>query len=56
MPMIAIMAKRPLASSACNFLVFSAGSEEVSTVKPSWPGLPSTMSLPRPPAISVKPA
>ena len=34
MPMMAIMARRPLASSADSFLVFSAGSEEVNTLKP----------------------
>ena len=34
MPMMAIMASLPFASSADNFLVFSAGSEEVSTLKP----------------------
>ena len=34
MPMIAIMANLPLASSADNFLVFSSGSEEVNTLKP----------------------
>ena len=34
MPMIAIMANLPLASSADSFLVFSSGSEEVKTLKP----------------------
>ena len=34
MPMIAIMANLPLASSADNFLVFSSASEEVNTLKP----------------------
>ena len=34
MPMMAIMASLPLASSADNFFVFSAGSDEVSTLKP----------------------
>ena len=34
MPMIAIIARRPFASSADNFFVFSAGSLDVSTLKP----------------------
>ena len=37
MPMIAIMANLPLASSADNFLVFSAGSLELRTLKPKSP-------------------
>ena len=37
MPMMAIMASLPLASSADSFLVFSAGSEEVKTLKPKSP-------------------
>ena len=37
MPMMAIMAKRPLAISAANFLVFSVGLEDVNTLKPKSP-------------------
>ena len=37
MPMMAIMAKRPLASSALNFLDFSAGSLDVRTFQPYPP-------------------
>ena len=37
MPMMAIMASLPLASSADSFLVFSAGSEEVKTFHPKSP-------------------
>ena len=36
-PMMAIMASLPLASSADSFLVFSAGSEEVKTFHPKSP-------------------
>ena len=36
-PMIAIIASRPFASSAESFLVFSAGSDEVKTLKPKSP-------------------
>ena len=40
MPMMAIMAKRPLASSALNFFDFSAGSFDVRTFQPYSPGVP----------------
>merc|ERR1719210_999796 len=38
--MIAIIARRPFASSAANFFSFSAGSLEVRTLKPKSPGVP----------------
>ena len=37
MPMIAIIASRPFASSAESFFVFSSGSDEVKTLKPKSP-------------------
>ena len=40
MPMMAIMVKRPLASSARSFLASSAGSLEVITFQPYSPGFP----------------
>ena len=46
-PMMAIIAKRPLASSAFSFLVFSAGSDEVKTLNPKSPaaaGVPADWS------------
>ena len=47
MPMMAIIASLPLASSALSFLVFSAGSEEVKTLNPKSPaaaGVPGDWS------------
>ena len=47
MPMMAIIASLPLANSADNFLVFSAGSLEVKTLKPKSPaaaGVPGDWS------------
>ena len=46
-PMMAIIASLPLASSALSFLVFSAGSEEVNTLNPKSPaaaGVPADWS------------
>ena len=46
-PMMAIIASLPFASSADNFLVFSAGSLEVKTLKPKSPaaaGVPGDWS------------
>ena len=47
MPMMAIIARRPFASSADNFLVFSTGSLDVKTLKPKSPaaaGVPGDWS------------
>eukprot|EP00421_Protoceratium_reticulatum_P013370 CAMPEP_0168384380 /NCGR_PEP_ID=MMETSP0228-20121227/14381_1 /TAXON_ID=133427 /ORGANISM="Protoceratium reticulatum, Strain CCCM 535 (=CCMP 1889)" /LENGTH=48 /DNA_ID=CAMNT_0008397545 /DNA_START=164 /DNA_END=306 /DNA_ORIENTATION=+ len=40
MPMMAIIANLPLASSAWSFLVLAAGSLLESTLKPKSPGVP----------------
>ena len=47
MPMMAIIARRPFANSALNFLVFSAGSDDVKTLNPKSPaaaGVPGDWS------------
>ncbi len=56
MPMIAIIARRPLANSADSFLALVAGSLDVITFHPNSPGLPVELASKVPSTMPAKKA